>query len=266
MHAESKILNVTLSKKKIHFVPNIVYAQVPTFDSPNKILQLDLLQPQSDRPLPTVVFATGGAFVAADRARMPQIRFRLAECGYVVASITYRTFPNSQLPAPIEDVKSAVRFLKAHSKKFNVDPDRIALLGDSAGAYLCACAATTHLSDRFNVGDHLEQSSEIIGAIDLYGLSDPIKVNGGFMYSPDAVKFNPINYVDKNSAPMLLMHGTNDQIVSPEQTDLLFQALRAAGVDSERYLIPGADHADEYWVQDAVFDVIVNWLARHAKR
>ena len=74
---------------------------------------------------------------------------------------------------------------------------------------------------------------------------------------------NPINYINKNSAPMLLMHGTDDNIVSPSQTDLLFQALKSAGVEAERYLVPHANHADDYWQQDEVLDLIVAFLNNH---
>ena len=74
---------------------------------------------------------------------------------------------------------------------------------------------------------------------------------------------NPINYVTKNSAPMLLMHGTNDKIVSPEHTDLLFQALKNAGVEAERYLVPNAEHSDDYWLQDEVFEIIVDFLKKY---
>ena len=73
-------------------------------------------------------------------------------------------------------------------------------------------------------------------------------------------KTNPINYITENSAPMLLMHGTADNIVSPIQTDMLFQALKNAGIEAQRYLIPNANHADDYWLQDEVFDIIVEFL------
>ena len=62
---------------------------------------------------------------------------------------------------------------------------------------------------------------------------------------------------------MLLMHGTKDSIVSPEHTDLLFQALKNAGVEAERYLVPNAEHSDDYWLQDEVFEIIVDFLKKY---
>ncbi|MBR1580343.1 MAG: alpha/beta hydrolase [Selenomonadaceae bacterium] len=265
MSNESKVLNVELTKSKIHFIPDVVYAQEPTFETPNQLLKLDLLVPQSNRLLPTVVFVTGGAFISANRARMPQLRFKLAEHGYVVASVTYRTVPNSHFPAPVIDVKSAIRFLKAHAKKFLIDPNRVSVVGDSAGGYLTTFAAVTNGSKQFNMGEHLDQSSEIVTAVDLYGVLDPIRLGVGFVAQKDADAANPIKYITKDSAPMLLMHGTADQIVPPVETERLFNALVEAGVEAERYLVPNAGHSDDYWVQDAVIDLVIAWLDRHNK-
>lgn len=293
---ESKILNVTLRRPKIHFVPDVVYAQVPTFEKPNQPLQMDLLIPQIAAKLPAVIFVTGGGFISANRARMLQLRMNLAERNCVVASINYRTVPNARFPQPIEDVKSAIRFLKANAYKFDVDAEKIFVIGDSAGGYLAAFAAVTNDAKIFNVGDNLNVSSKILAAVDLYGISDLAQiastfppevqslynsagsvtsllvngvpafggVDGGISSNPRAAAAaNPINYITRNSAPMLLMHGTADSVVSPAQTDLLYQALRSQGVEAERYLINGANHADDYWQQAEVFELIAKFLAAH---
>ena len=267
-HYESKTLNVTLNKFKIHFIPDIVYSQVSTFESPNKLLQMDLLIPQINKLMPAVIFITGGGFISANRARMPQLRMKLAEAGYVVASINYCTVPNSTFPQPIIDVKSAIRYIKAHSRQFNVDSKQVAVIGDSAGGYLTAFAAVTNGSKNFNIGENLNQSSEIVAAVDLYGIVDITGVTGfpQMLQSLNGVAVeatNPINYITKDSAPMLLMHGMADSIVSPNQTDMLFQALRNAGVEAERWLVPNANHADDYWQQDGVIELIINFLDRH---
>lgn len=293
---ESKILNVPLTRAKIHFVPDVVYAQVPTLETPYHLLQMDLLIPQVKRKLPAVIFVTGGGFISANKARMPQLRMFLAEKNFVVASINYRTVPNARFPQPIEDVKSAIRFMKANAQKFNVDAEKICVIGDSAGGYLTAFAAVTNGDKIFNIGENLHESSEIVAAVDLYGISDltqiaatfPVELqnlynsagsvtslfvngvpafggmDGGILAHPvSAERANPINYITKNSAPMLLMHGTADSVVSPAQTDLLFQALRTHGIEAERYLIPDAEHADEHWQQENVLGAIAEFLIRH---
>lgn len=294
MYFESKILNVELKRAKIHYVPDVVYAQVETYERPLQPLQMDLLIPAVNKKLPAVIFVTGGAFIAANRSRKPRLRMFLAENNFVAASIDYRTAPNSKFPAPIEDVKSAIRFLKANAAGFNVDAEKIFVMGDSAGGYLTAFAAVTNGDKIFNVGENLNFSSKIAGAVDLYGVSDLTKIaenfpenvqaaynspgnigsifvngipgitgEGGVLKNPEAEKANPINYITKDSAPMLLMHGTADNIVSPAQTDLLFQALKNAGVDAERYVIPNANHSDDYWAQEEVFAVILDFLKKY---
>lgn len=292
---ESKILNVTLRRPRINLVPDVVYAQVPTYERPNQLLQMDLLIPQVERKLPAVIFVTGGGFIAANRARKLQLRMFLAEKNFVVASINYRTAPNAKFPAPIEDVKSAIRFLKANAQRFSVDAEKIFVIGSGAGGYLAAFAAVTNGDKIFNTGDNLEYSSEILAAVDLYGVSDLRQVastfpddvqnqyysaggvvslfvnglpdfggvDGGILAHPIAAeRANPINYITKNSAPMLLMHGTEDNVVSPAQTDLLFQALKNHGVEAERYLIPNANHSDDYWFQTEVYELIAEFLIR----
>ena len=298
MYFESKVLNVELKRAKIHYIPDVVYAQVETFEKPVQLLQMDLLVPSINKKMPAVIFVTGGGFISANRARMPQLRMFLAENNFVVGSINYRTAPNSKFPAPVEDVKSAIRFLKANAARFNVDAEKVFVIGDSAGGYLTAFAAVTNGDKMFNVGANLNQSSKILAAVDLYGISDPARIaenfpaevqaaynlpgaiasmfvngvpyftgtGGGILENLDAAaKANPINYITKNSAPMLLMHGTADNIVSPAQTDLLFQALKNHGIEAERYLIPNANHADEYWQQTEVLEVITEFLEAHLK-
>ena len=265
MQYESKILKVELKKAKIHYIPDVVYSQVETVEKPNQLLQMDLLVPSVNKKLPAVIFVTGGGFISANRARMPQLRLKLAEENFVVASINYRTVPLSTFPAPIEDLKSAIRFLKANAEKFNIDAEKIFVIGDSAGGYLTAFAAVTNGEKIFNVGDNLNFSSEIVAAVDLYGVNDITRVSDfpQMLQSLNGVKVeqtNPINYITKNSAPMLLMHGTADNIVPAEHTEELFQALKNAGVEAERYLIEGANHSDEFWYQYEVFELIIKFL------
>ena len=85
---------------------------------------------------------------------------------------------NSTFPAPVEDVKSAVRFLRKNADKFNIDSEKIFLIGDSAGGFLVTFAAVTNDSKKFNAGENLDQSSRITAAVDLYGVVDITSVTG----------------------------------------------------------------------------------------
>ncbi len=296
--AESKVLAVTPVRAKINFIPDVVFAQVPSRGYQNVALQMDVLQPTRKEKMPAILYIPGGGFINANRANAMQERMELAEAGYVVASMTYRVAPTAQFPQPLEDVKAAIRYLKANGEKFNIDPHRIGVMGGSAGGYLAAMAGTTSGLKDFDKGDNLQVDSTIQCAVDLYGLSDLTKIgddyskkvqathksagatealwvngspvfggkDGGILGDPVAAeKANPIHYIHASSAPMLLMHGTADTVVSPSQTDLLYQALRKKGIAAERYIIPDAAHGGVYWVQEPVMKVILSFFNTYLK-
>ncbi|WP_302221569.1 alpha/beta hydrolase [Acidaminococcus timonensis] len=294
----SKTLEVAPVKTEVKQVSGVVYEQVPSRGYPNVPMQLDLLQPQKKTRMPAIVYVTGGGFINANKDNGVQLRNYLAEKGYVVASITYRVAPTAKFPQPLEDVKASIRYLRAHADQWNIDKERIGIIGGSAGGYLSAFAGTTSGTKTFDKGENLQESSKVSCAVDLYGLSDLSQVgmdyspevqqlhksagatealwvngspvfggkDGGVLADPKATEAaNPIAYIGKNSAPMLLMHGTADKVVSPGQTDLLYQALKAKGVPAERYAIPGAAHGGVYWVQDKVLQVIGDFFDRYLK-
>ncbi len=296
--AESKVLNVTPTKTEVSYIPDIVYSQVPSRGFQNISLQMDILQPKTEAKKPAILFVTGGGFINANRANGLQLREKLADAGYVVASINYRVAPTATFPQPLEDVKSAIRYLKANADKFGIDARRVGIVGGSAGGYLSAMTGTTSGTKTFDKGDNLNFDSTVRCAVDLYGISDPTKIgadfpadvqkkhqsagatealwvngspvfggkDGGILADKEAAeKANPIHYISKSSAPMLLMHGTADTVVSPSQTDLLYQALQQKGIESERYVIPHAQHGGVYWVQDNVIDVITAFFNKHLK-
>lgn len=296
--AESKVLNVTPTKTEVSYIPDIVYSQVPSRGFQNISLQMDILQPKTEAKKPAILFVTGGGFINANRANGLQLREKLADAGYVVASINYRVAPTATFPQPLEDVKSAIRYLKANADKFGIDARRVGIVGGSAGGYLSAMTGTTSGTNTFDKGDNLNFDSTVRCAVDLYGISDPTKIgadfpadvqkkhqsagatealwvngspvfggkDGGILADKEAAeKANPIHYISKSSAPMLLMHGTADTVVSPSQTELLYQALQQKGIESERYVIPHAQHGGVYWVQDNVIDVITAFFNKHLK-
>jgi acetyl esterase/lipase len=296
--ADSKILDVQVKKPLIKLISNVVYEQVPTMGYDNVTMKMDVLKPEKKEKMPAIVFVTGGGFIHANKDSYIQQRMDLAEAGYVVASIEYRVAPTATFPQPLEDVKSAIRYLKAHATEFNLDPNNIGVIGESAGGYLSAMVGTTNGNDKFDKGDNLDQNSDVRAAVDIYGLSDLTKVgadfsqenqnnhksagatealwvngsstfggkDGGILVDPEkAAKANPITYISKNSAPFLLMHGNKDTLVSPSQTEILHQALLEHGIESTRYVVNGAQHGGVYWVQQEVMDVIIDFFNKQLK-
>lgn len=297
-HVASKVLDVKADKPEIGLISNVVYEQVPSRGYANVLMQMDILQPKTKEKKPAILFVTGGGFINANKDNGIQLRMHLAENGYVVGSISYRVAPTAKFPEPLEDVKAAIRYLKANADRFGIDPSRIGIVGGSAGGYLTAMAGTTSGTKMFDRGENLQVTSDVKAAVDLYGLSDLTQIgsdfsaevqarhrsagatealwvngspvfggrDGGILADKQAAEAaNPIHYISKTSAPMLLMHGTSDTVVSPSQTDLLYQALQKSGIPSERYLVTGAAHGGKYWVQKPVLKIITDFFDRYLK-
>ncbi len=296
---QSKLLKVKLATPRIDLIPDVTYSQVSVHSFPNVDLKMDILRPRPQRPLPAVVFVTGGGFISCNRSGHLQVRMRMAQEGFAVASIDYRTAPNSHLPDPIIDTKAAIRYLRKNAARFGIDPGRIGIMGTSAGGYLSCFAGVTGHSGLFDAGANLDVSSKVACVVDIYGVTDLSRMAEGYSEktaqaydSPSACqalwlngctvcggidasvrdrpeevqKYNPANYVDEHTPPFLLMQGSKDTLVSPVETEIMFEALRACGIESERYLVEGAGHGGDYWVQKEVLDVMMEFLHRHLDR
>ena len=225
--------------------------------------RLDLYVPESDAPLPLVVYIHGGAFRAGDKADAPPLEY-LAE-GYALASINYRLSQHALFPAQIEDCKAAVRWLRAHADEYGLDPERFAAGGASAGGHLAAMVgATGHVRD-FDVGEHLERSSHVKAVLDFFGPTDFLQmdahrppsgmvhdtpdspesqlVGGPIQENPDRVaRANPITWVTAEAPPFLIVHGDQDPLVPHHQSELLEAALKRAGVPVIFYTVEGGGH------------------------
>lgn len=294
----SQSLSVSVTRPQIKLISDVVFEQVPTRGYENRAMKMDLLVPQTPGPMPAIVFVTGGGFINANKDSYIQERLRLAEEGYVTASIEYRVAPTATFPEPLQDVKAAVRYLRAHAEQFRIDPDRIGIFGGSAGGYLAAMAGTTSGTRQFDAGENLDQSSDVQAVVDLYGVSDLTSIGADYApevqalhrtsgatealwlkgspvfnglvggvgdYPEEAEAANPLHYISETTPPFLLMHGDKDTVVSPSQTEILHQALRAKGIESTRYVVRGAAHGGVYWVQPEVLALIVDFFNAHLK-
>lgn len=287
------------SRPFVQLVSNVVYAQVPDRGYTNKALTMHLVIPQDKKPHPVILYINGGGFINANKDDYMQQWLDLAEHGYVVASMTYRVAPTSTFPAPLEDVKSAVRFLRANAEKFSIDAQHIGVFGGSAGGYLAAMAGTTNGVKSFDKGDNLNYSSDVQAVVDVYGVSDVTKIgadynkavqkthesaaatealwvngspvfggkDGGINANPEGSKAaNPLTYISKKTAPFLLMHGDADVLVSPSQTELLREELAKHNIEAIRYLVKGAAHGGPYWVQPEIMDIVIAFYDKHLKK
>ena len=260
----------------------ITFAQVPYwfpfYDT--RDLKLNLLRPFSapeDRR-PLLVWICGGAFITMDRSAHTPYLLKYVEKGYIVASIEYRRSNSGHFPAPLEDVKSAIRYLRAHADAFGIDPARVAVMGESAGGYLAGMAGVTGGTREFDKGEHLEQSSAVQAVVDFYGpgglssaapADDPMgrprphQMLLGYTASCDpaaAAKADMNHYIDAHTPPFFILHGTADPLVPPAGSERLYEDLQKAGVRAELRMIEGAGHASPHFYQDSLCTEILAFL------
>lgn len=236
-----------------------VKKDVPYGKGGEKTLQLDLYRPKSlDQTVPGLVFIHGGGWSGGKRSDYHYYGVKFAERQYVVATITYRLSGEAPFPAAVQDAKCAVRWMRANANRLGVDPNKIAVVGGSAGGHLALMVGYT--ADRAELegnGGHPDVSSRVQAVVDLYGPADlttPIagasrlvKVFLGGQEIDDAVEnyrlASPIHQVTKDDPPTLVLHGTIDQVVSVKQSDRLVEKLTECGVPHRYDRLEGWPHA-----------------------
>ncbi|MBJ3783604.1 alpha/beta hydrolase [Devosia sediminis] len=220
-------------------------------------LYLDLIRPTSADPAPVIVFMTASGWRAVERERLIPQLVRLAEAGFAVAAIDYRGIGEAKFPEPQQDVKAAVRYLRANAALYNLDPDNIAVFGPSAGGHLALMAGLTG-NDEAYVDDRLPDVSSEVAAIatfypaayfgetgepgyDLASLHMGMSVHDEA--NAEAVKEAfPETHISEDSPPVLLIHGTEDPVVPLASSERLYAALEAGGVDATLVTVQGVGH------------------------
>lgn len=263
---------------------DVIYASVTTAKGDPLDLHVDVLTPHPDRngdgPFPVVLFVPGGGFVISPKSGALIRRTAIAERGFVVVSMEYRTIRHGTWADGVADVAAAVAWVREGIAEFGGDPDRLALWGESAGGYLAALAVTTGavtgaecVVDTFGLTDLScvamdfdadEQARHHTPAITeaqyVFGRASGMTI----LDDPDAVQAaNPVRHVTGGEPPFLLLHGEIDGLVSPGQTQLLHRALLDHGVDSTRLVVEGAGHYGIEWCSTTVLGRIADFLARH---
>jgi acetyl esterase/lipase len=241
--------------------PGVVYARHDGVD-----LVGDFYLPKGRAKAPVLVAVHGGGWQVGGRQFYRYWGLFLARAGYAVFAIDYRLGKEGIYPAAVYDTKAAVQFVRARAADFNLDPDRIGLIGDSAGAHLAALVALA--GDQFNTV-YLDDANAAVpvnvkAVVGFYGVYDmlaqwnhdviarprdliPEKFLGVSPMVNRRIYFDasPISYatVDRNKLRVLLIHGTNDDIVDSEsQSGAFLAALTQAQFFVRRIIIPGAGH------------------------
>ena len=237
----------------------------------------DLYLPKGLERPPVLVGVHGGGWQIGDRKFYSHWGAYLAKNGYAVFAIEYRLMKPElkTYPGAVYDVRAAVQFVRAKAAELGVDPDRIALMGDSAGAHLSALVALAGEEPAFSSGYRTDPSSSVSpkvkAVVGVYGVYDMLaqwehdqiarprdqiteKFLGAAPMMNRRVFFesSPISYatVDRNTTRFLLVHGTNDDIVDPAtQSTAFLAALKQAQFVARTIVIPGAGH---FWISESL--------------
>lgn len=264
------------------------------FHAPNgNELRMDYWQPTlaEDERRPAVLLIHGGAWIAGSRRQMGWYGRHLAENGYFAASTEYRLLPKTGFPSCLYDVKESLRWLRRNADRFNIDPDRIAVMGESAGAHLAGMIANTDPEDGLEgpFGKESERTDVqaaiiVYGAVDLRPYAEMAK-RDGFYFGKNIVRMldrfvtmeqpnvdqpyhraSPIIYIDADTPPTIMFHGTNDSLVPIDHARNYFDALSEAGVAARLVEFEGQNHGFDHvrWgLRRALFEDILIFLEQH---
>ena len=237
-------------------------------------LRLDAYLPSGKGPFPALVIVHGGGWIGGHREYSVAPLFEpLTKAGFACFSISYRLASDFfQFGVAVDDVSSAVRFVRARAEDFKVDVSRIALLGESAGAHLASLSA-------------MRDPKSVAAVVALYSPSDLESLALTTASIPEQVRqaanaigvgplilthlrsLSPIQHVRSGLPPFLLMHGTSDSVVPFEQSVRLQEKLKAAGVDCELVAVKGGGHGIRGWERSPAHAryqaELIGWLRRH---
>ena len=222
-------------------------------------LKMDIYRPTNTNGLaPALLYVHGGGWTKGDKASGAGVQEigEMVRRGYLVAAVNYRLAPEYKFPAQIEDVKCAVRFLRANAQSYGLNPERIGAWGGSAGGHLVSLLGLTDRSTGFEgSGGYVDQSSRVQAVVDMFGPSDLTQVFKGA--NPHLLQevFNvtdsesevlksasPVSYVSSDDPPFLILHGEKDTLVPVSQSLELYDWLRAVGIPVTLVMVKNAGH------------------------
>lgn len=217
---------------------DIAYGELPA-------QRLDIYRPQNINKAPIVIFIHGGGWNSGDKNQYRFVGAALAEQGWICASINYRLYPAVKFPAFIDDAALAVKYVHDHASEFGGDPQKIFLLGHSAGAHIATLLALdNHYLQKVNA-----DSGWLHGVIGLAGPYDFIPFVHDYMYDLFGTADNywlsqPVTYARANAPPLLLLQGLADTNVLPRNTIHLVAAMQQHGGSAQARYYAGVNHVD----------------------
>lgn len=273
-------------RDSVSYLPNVEYVKREEGSLCLQLLLPGGLAPGSKSTLryPLVIYVQGSAWGAQNvYANLPQL-VPLAKAGFVVASVQHRSSFDAKFPAFLQDVKSAIRFLRAHAEEYFIDPQQVGIWGDSSGGHAAQMVGVTGDLPQFKTEDNAQYSDAVQAVVDFYGPSDVTRINDGPrdpQFTADRTKIpedilfggcvidhpeiaqpgNPLNYIeeDKPLPPFLIAHGDEDPMVPFNQSYLTAQKLQQTGHLVEFYKVLGAGHGTFLWT-DRMLQLVIQFF------
>jgi|GEM_PF-966030 len=238
--------------RSVALYSGIQFARIPGSSLQETELYLDLMKPESENPVPVVVFVLGSGWRPTARERLLPQLIEFAKAGYAVASIDYRGSAEAAFPEPQKDVLAAIRYLRSNAASLGLDPDRMALMGNSAGGHLALSAALGADSAIFVDERWAGVSASVDAVIGIYPAAyfqpgvDYFSQHLGVDFSrPDAVApegSEPIDLLSAGDPPVMIVQGTADPVVPLSSSERFYEEASAKGHEPELVIVDGIGH------------------------
>lgn len=263
---------------------NIVFA-APSGEQ----LALQLIKPmwksEGGAGYPLVVFIQGSAWTKPNQFwEIPQL-CRLAKRGFVIASVTHRSCFTDPAPAFLKDVKTAIRFLRAHAAEYDIDPERVCAWGTSSGGNTALLLGMTNGDPEFEESSYAGYSSSVKAVVDCFGPTDLVKmIDSQFSWMPrndenqlwalggkseetyreKLTQISPICHIipGKSFPPFLILHGDADELVLYEDSEALYDKLIENGYAADFVQVTGAPHEGNFWSEE-LLEIIFDFIEKN---
>ena len=303
------VINPGKERRSINFIDNVCYSHTTDLEGKaiDLYMSLSLQNGNSEMRLasgrdnevstgkqPAIVWINGAGWRKCDKNLMSSEMQFLAEAGYALACIEYRDSARGIWPAQLVDVKTAVRFLRANADKYGIDPDRIGVIGRSAGGMLAAWAAMN--TDGFDSEEYAEYSGKVQGAVDMFGPVNlttcydinqklfkdpnfrwhrPLDTHEGALLGGDEADMRErtfaascVNYINEGMCPITILHGDQDPLVPLSISEDFYERIAKAGLEerADLYVLTNGGHGTREFFQKETKEIIRNAFDRYLKK
>ncbi|GIZ08995.1 hypothetical protein FUMI01_17220 [Flavobacterium sp. UMI-01] len=230
---------------------DVVYTKVGNWEGRTDLY----FNPTASKPTPVVINIHGGGWNKGTKESQTSFN-TFFKVGFAVANMAYRLSQQAPAPAAVEDTRCLIIYLIQHAKELNIDPDKIVIMGGSAGGHLALMGGLLANDSRFDSNCKGVSNVKVAAIIDKYGITDLWDWSFGKQKSKSALQWlgskitddafiksvSPITHVNKNSPPTFIVHGDADPIVPYQQSVDLYKKLQQCGVKSQFITVAGGLH------------------------